>query len=90
MGLKDALKPLERLAKGDVVAIPQPGGEPPARFPASAMRDAFMTNAARVRGEDVPEHPLSAAAARSTDARWRESFMATMPVSEDVPDLSDP
>ncbi|MDP9477125.1 MAG: hypothetical protein M3R38_15835 [Actinomycetota bacterium] len=64
MGLRDRLRALERLSEGEMVSIPQPG-RPPARFPESALKDAFLTNVRRLCGEDVPEHPLSVAAAHS-------------------------
>jgi hypothetical protein len=74
--MKDRLKRLFRLAEGNAVSIPQPDGEPPARFPESALRDAFLNATRRACGADVPEHPLSAAARNSPDPTWRDSVVA--------------
>ncbi len=71
-----------------MVVISQPDG-PPARFPEGALEEAFLTNMRRVRGEEVPEHPLSVAAARSGDPKWLGAFMAGVEASEEVADLSE-
>ena len=88
---KDKLRRLERLAVGGVVTIPQPGG-PPARFPESAIKDAYVSAFRRACGEDAPEHPLCAAARNSPDPEWRDSFVAGPDegVPAHVPDLSEP
>ena len=70
------------------MSIPQPDG-PPARFPASDLEAAFLVNTRRLMGEDVPTHPLSEAAARSPDPKWRETLYASAPVGEAVEDLSE-
>ncbi len=74
---------------GNTVAISQPGG-PPARFPESQLADAFLNAYHRTLGEDLPEHPLSAAARNSPDPQWRDSVVAG---PEEVPghveDLSE-
>ncbi len=70
------------MAEGDVVSIPQRGG-PPARFPESALKNAFLSAVRRTCGEDVPEHPLSTAARNSPDPQWRDSVVAG---PEEVPD----
>ncbi len=88
MSIRGRLRRLEELSDGPVVVIPQPDG-PPARFPEGALKEAFLTNMRRVRGEEVPEHPLSVAAARSGDSKWVGAFMAGVEVSEEVPDLSE-
>jgi hypothetical protein len=88
---------LEQAAKQNYVSIPQQQG-PPARFPPSAPKEAFMRSVARLKGEDVPEHPLSTAAATSSDSRWRGSFIAGThaltgdgrELGEPIPDLSEP
>ncbi len=80
--MRDRLKRLLKLAEGNYVTIPQPGG-PPARFPESALKDAFLSAVRRECGEDVPDHPLSAAARNSTDSQWRDSLVAGV---EEVPD----
>jgi hypothetical protein len=88
-GLKGRVRRLERLAEQSLVMIPQPAG-PPARFPQSGLEAAFMTNVRRLKGEDVKEHPLSVAAASSTDSIWRGSFFAGgFAVSDEIKDLSE-
>ncbi len=74
MTIRDRLKRLERQS-GVLVHIPQPDG-PPARFPQSALADAFLTTTRRLCGEDVAAHPLGLSAARSQDATWANSFYA--------------
>ena len=74
---------------GNTVAISQPGG-PPARFPESQLADAFLNAYHRTLGEDLTEHPLSAAARNSTDAKWRDSVVAGVEVVPPPPeDLSE-
>ena len=83
--MRGRLRRLERLAEGNAVSIPQPGG-PPARFPESALRDAYVNAVRRGCGEDLEEHPLSAAARNSPDPRWRDSVVAG---PEEVPDAPE-
>ena len=64
VGLRDHIKRLQRLAEGEMVAIPQRGG-PPAKFPQSALADAFLNAHRRTLGEDLEEHPLSRSARTS-------------------------
>ncbi len=73
MALRDQLRRLERAAGGGMVAIPQRDGTP-ARFPATALQDAFLVNMKRLRGEDVGPHPLGVAAASSPDPEWSRSM----------------
>ena len=88
---------LEQATKQNYVSIPQQQ-ELPASFPPSATKEAFMRSLAHLKGEDVPEHPLSAAAATSSDSRWRRSFIAGThaltgdgrELGEPIPDLSEP
>ncbi len=95
--MKGRLRRLEQAAKQNYVSIPQQQG-PPARFLPSATKVAFMRSLARLKGEDVSEHPLSTAAATSSDSRWRGSFVAgTQAITGDgrelgepIPDLSEP
>jgi len=64
----------------------------PAKFPQSALTEAFLTNVKRVRGgEEVPaEHPLTRAIRNSPDSRWQGTFYAPVAVPEEpVPDLSE-
>jgi hypothetical protein len=87
--MRGRLRRLERVAKAFHVSIPQRDG-PPAEFPRSAAREAFLANVRRLRGEAVREHPLSTAAANSSDATWRESFVAGgFEVAAPVRDLSE-
>ncbi len=87
--MRGRLRRLERLAEGNVVSIPRPDG-PPARFPEGALKDAYVNAFRRGCGEDLEEHPLSAAARNSPDPQWRDSVVAG---PEEVPghveDLSE-
>ena len=95
--MKSRLRKLEQSAKAHYIIIPQLEG-PPAKFPDSAAQEAFLTSLARLKGEDVPEHPLSTAAATSSDSRWRGSFVTGThtvtgdgrELGEPIPDLSEP
>ena len=96
--MKSRLRKLEQSAKAHYIIIPQLEG-PPARFPESAAQEAFLASLARLKGNlDVPEHPLSTAAATSSDCRWRASFVAGThaitgdgrELEEPIPDLSEP
>ena len=90
MSFRGRVRRLERLAEGNVVSIPQPGG-PPARFPESQLADAFANACRRGCGEDLEEHPLSAAARNSPDPEWRDSAVAGPEEVPDAPeDLSEP
>ncbi len=91
--MKNRLRSLERRAEEHYIFIPQQEG-PPAKFPESAAQEAFLVSLARLKGEDVPEHPLSTVAASSSDSHWRNCFVAgthTVTGGEyPVPDLSEP
>lgn len=94
MGLRGWLKRLERDAQGEMIEIPQNDGTV-ARFPEAAARDAFLNLVDRMgAGEDAPpEHPLLAAARRSSDPGWSESNYAVEdPEAHAAPvtDLSEP
>ncbi len=91
MGLRDRLRRLEREAEGEMVSVPQKDGTAK-RFPQSALREAVMTNMKRLRGEDVPHHPLGVAAAESPDPEWSRSFYsaAWTDIGAPVEDLSEP
>ncbi len=89
MRFGDRLRRLRRAADEEMVSIPQPTG-PPARFPESALEEAFLTTTRRQMGEDVPPHPLALAAARSPSAEWNRSFYADdVDEPEGVEDLSE-
>ena len=96
--MRGRLRRLEQAANQNYVSIPQQEG-PPARFPPHAVKEAFLASLARLKGNlDVPEHPLSTAAANSPDSRWRQSFVAGThtitgdgrELGEPIPDLSEP
>jgi hypothetical protein len=76
--VRGRLRRLERLAEGNVVSIPQPGGTV-RRFPESALKDAYLNVCARMGagGDAPPEHPLLAAARNSTAPEWSGSIFAT-------------
>ena len=90
MGLRDRLRRLERKAEGETVFVPQPDGTVK-RFPQSALQESFVTNMERLRGEDVPHHPLGVAAAESPDPEWSRSFYsaAWTAIVAPVEDLSE-
>jgi len=48
------------------VHIPQEDGTVKS-FPQSALQGAFLNEVRRMRGEDVPEHPLTRAVGTSSD-----------------------
>ena len=73
VGLKDRLRRLEKEAEGEMVFVPQKDGKVK-RFPQSALQEAFITNMRRLRGEDVPHHPLGVSAAESPDPEWSRSL----------------
>jgi hypothetical protein len=90
--MRSRVRRLEQAAKASYISIPQPEG-PPAKFPQSAAQDAFHTSLERLKGNlDIPEHPLSTAAANSSDAHWRNTFTAgthRVVGGEIPPDLSE-
>jgi hypothetical protein len=73
LALRDRVSKLERVAGGGTVKIPQADGTLK-RFPESALQDSFLVNMKRLRGEDVPPHPLGVAAAQSSDPDWSRSM----------------
>lgn len=75
MSIRDRLRRLERLSEGEVIFVEQPDG-PPLKFPKIAMQESFMVNMRRLRGEDVPPHPLGVAAEHSPNPEWRKSLYA--------------
>ena len=88
MGLRDALRRLRRESKSELVEIPQQDGTVK-RFPQSAMREAFINECRRLRGEDLPVHPLTLAAANSSEPEWYRSAFAEMHAEEEITDLSE-
>ena len=89
MALRDRLKRLQRLSEGEMVVIPQVDGSIK-RFPPSDLEAAFVNECKRLRGEDLPVHPLTAAAANSSSAEWNRSAFAEMHVVGEIEDLSEP
>ena len=91
MGLRDRLRRLAREAEGEMVFVPQEDGTVK-RFPQSALQESFMVNMQRLRGEDVPPHPLGVAAAESPDPEWSRSLYSTAwaDIVASVEDLSEP
>ena len=93
MELKSRLQWLERIAREDMIEIPQRDGSV-ARFPARAGWDAFMNLMDRLgAGEDAPpEHPMIEAIRNSSDPEWTGSFYfcnAPHEWIEPVKDLSE-
>ena len=90
MGLRDRLRRLEREAEGEMVFVPQKDGTAK-RFPQGALQESFLTNVKRLRGEDVPHHPLGVAAAHSPDPEWgRSLYSAAWPeIVAPAEDLSE-
>ena len=86
--LRWLLRRLERDNEGLLVSIPQQDGTT-ARFPQSAMREAFINECRRLRGEDLPVHPLTLAAANSSEPEWYRSAFAEMHAQEEITDLSE-
>ena len=89
--MRHKLRRLERLAVGNVVSIPQQDG-PPAVFPESALKDAYVNLCDRMgAGDDAPpEHPLMEAARNSSDPEWSTSFYATdADATAPIEDLSE-
>jgi hypothetical protein len=88
VGLRDALRRLRREAKGELVEIPQADGSVKT-FPQAALEEGFINECRRLSGEDLPVHPLTIAAANSSDPVWRNSGFAEMTTEGDVVDLSE-
>ena len=73
MALRDRLARLEKAKGSGMVFIPQPDGTVK-RFPEADLLESFVTNMKRLRGQDVPPHPLGVAAAGSPDPEWSRSM----------------
>jgi hypothetical protein len=73
LALRGQLRRLQKRVGGGTVKIPHPGGTV-ARFPEADLQASFLINMRRLRGEDVPPHPLGVAAAQSSDPEWSRSM----------------
>ncbi len=73
LALRDRLAKLEKAKGSGMVFIPQRDGTVK-RFPEADLLESFTTNMKRLRGEDVPPHPLGVAAAQSSDPEWSRSM----------------
>ena len=83
------LKNLDRQTRGKEIRIVQKDGTT-ARFPESALQDAYLRNMDRLRGVDVEPHPLSLAIKNAAQREiWHDSFFDYMEVNEDLEDLSE-
>jgi hypothetical protein len=89
--MRGRVKRLERGTEGGKVFVPQNDGSA-SRFPEAALQDSFVANMKRLRGEDVPPHPLGVAAAASPDPKWSRSMYSADWVMIVTPpeDLSEP
>ena len=88
--LRHYLKSLERQTRGKEIRILQTDGSI-ARFSEADLKDAFLVNVDRLRGEDVPPHPLSLAVQNAVRREeWHDSFYDYVDVTEDLEDLSEP
>jgi hypothetical protein len=83
VGLRGRIKRLERDARGEMIAIPQPDGSVE-RFPQSVAAEAFLS---LCEGRD---HPLLQAARNSSDLSFSGGVYATDPTEmRNVEDLSE-
>ena len=87
--LRRRVRGLERASRGEMVAIKQMDGSTK-RFPESALAEAFVINAQRFCGENIPVHALTEAADSSSDPWWRESFYSTPRVIDPDGNKLDP
>ena len=83
------LKNLERQTRDKEIRILQKDGTV-ARFSQEDLKDAFLVNVDRLRGEDVEPHPLSLAIQNAAHEGWHDSFYDYVDVTEDLEDLSEP
>ena len=85
---------LERLERGNTITIVQKDGSV-ARFPQSALKEAFLRNMdflhARADGEEPPEpHPLQLALQNAaTRESWHDSYVDMIEFTGPVEDLSE-
>ena len=82
------MRRLQRLSEGEMVCIPQADGSV-RKFPASDLEAAFINECRRLRGENLEVHPLTIAAANSSEPEWYRSAFAEMHAEEEITDLSE-
>jgi hypothetical protein len=87
MGLRDAVRRLQKRAEGPLVVIPLEGGGV-ARFPESQLADAYLIANAREGGQTTEDHPLCRACRHSSDPRWRNSVWAG-PEDEEIAEFEE-
>ena len=79
MGLKGHLRRIQKLARGEMIEIPQNDGTV-AYFHQYELLDAFANLVDRMHapeGELPEEHPLLIAARSSSDAKWAQSIYSS-------------
>ncbi len=82
--MRSRIKRLEGDAEGlYYVSIPQNDGTVK-RFSQSAFLEAWSTSVKRLCGEDVPEHPMSAAFRNSLDPNFHNCLIARQSREEEV------
>ena len=89
MGIGARLTKLERVSKRDAVYIPQEDGTVKS-FPEMALKAAFLTEVDRMRGADIPRHPLTEAVSTSSDPNWSNSCYSPMTGVDRDGNESDP
>ena len=95
MSLRRSLHRLERAYQGGMITTPLKDGTV-ARFPRTALREAYLSNMdalrARADGDDPPEpHPLCRALQNAVHCEpWHETFFDMFEDTGAVPDLSEP
>jgi hypothetical protein len=92
MGFRSWVRRLERAARGDMIEIPQKGGEV-ARFPESAAAEAYLSAYALALGQNVEAHPMLDAMRNSSDPQWASMWADLLTDDADtggeVEDLSE-
>jgi hypothetical protein len=96
--VKNWIKRLEHAAREEEVSIPLEDGTE-ARFPHTALQEAFVHEMGRLTGEhSLNPHPLTIAATNSSDPNLRNSALASLTGTDEhgnirpagsVPDLSE-
>ena len=87
MGLRDAVRRLQKRAEGPLVVIPQEDGTV-RRFPQSQLAGAYLIANAREGGLTRDDHPLCQAARNSSDPKWRESVWSG-PSDEEIAEFEE-